>query len=395
MSDPRGRRELLRAFGTWSIGAWSIGVLPWFPRTARAHPVRIGRYTEIPYGIRPDHPMPTEGAGPRRTHRLAGPVPVAEPDRAWEVVLGSRRARGPTVSADGALYVGSMGGLHALSPDGTQRWLAEVGAVHSAPSLSPSSDVIAVTRGGEVLRVSPGGQVVRRSDLGAPARGSPLVLDDGSVLIATIDRRVHRLDANLRPVFQAELSDGTAGTLSRTRRGLLAVTSGRTVTLLTAEGARVREVGLPGRVTTALAVADDGTSWVSTTEGLLTQLDPRGRVRAQLDVGSRHFDGASLAIAPDGSVRVPTMTEGIVCVGPGGTERWRFPNPPGFSGPASVGTDGTTLAVDRTGRMIAVDPQGAERWRVVLGTYSFSPPVLGADGTIYIALERGQLQAWH
>lgn len=365
-----------------------------FSSIAFAHPVTIGRYTEIPYGIRPDHPHPTARGGPRRTGRVRGSAPLEQPDRLWDRSLRHRRPRGPTVSADGTLYLGSMGGLTALSPDGTELWNTRVGTVHAAPSLTPSNDIAVVTRGGLVALVTPAGVVRRSADLGAPARGSPLVLDDGSILVGTIDRRVHRLDANLRRVFTAELADGTASTISQARRGLLAVSAGRLLTLLTPRGTIQRQVSLGGRASAAAAVADDGTIWVPTVEGLLLAVEPGGRVRSRTELGSRHYDDAAPAIGHDGAVRVPTLSAGLVCVGAGGTARWTMANTAGFNAPAAIDDDNTTLVIDRGGRLLAIEADGTERWRLVLGTYSFQAPVLAADGTLYVSTERGAVQAW-
>ncbi len=373
---------------------WLAALASLTSSVAFAHPVVIGRYAEIPYGIRPDHPHPTARGGPRRTGRIRGTAPTRRPERVWERSLRHRRPRGPTVSADGTLYLGSMGGLTALAPDGTELWNVRVGTVHAAPSLTPSSDVAVVTRGGLVALVTPTGVVRRAVDLGAPARGSPLVLADGSILVGTIDRRVHRLDANLRHVFTTDLADGTASTLSLARRGLLAVSAGRLLTLLSLGGTIQRQVSLGGRASAPATIADDGTIWVPTVEGVLLAIDPSGRVRTRTELGSRHYDEAAPAVGRDGAVRVPTLSAGLVCVGAGGTQRWAVANPAGFNAPAAIDDTDTTLVIDRGGRLLAIDAEGTERWRIVLGTYSFQAPVLAADGTLYVSTERGAVQAW-
>ena len=385
------RREILRVLGLAGAG-WSCGSL--ITSTARAHPVSIGRYTEIPYGIHPAHPHPTAGGGPRRTGRVAGRAPAGQPTLVWERSLAHRRPRGPAIAATGVMYIGSMGGLTSLAPDGTVRWTSSVGAVHGAPSLTPSDDVVVVTRGGRIARISPGGVVLRSADLGAPARGSPLVLDDGSVLIGTINQRVHRLDANLRRVFSTELAEGVANTITRARRGVVAVTAGRRLTLLNVRGTLLRQVALGGRASAAAAVADDGTLLVTTVDGVLLAIDPAGRVRTRTSLGSRQYDSASLAVGHDGAVRIPTLSGGLICVGPGGTQRWVVADRAGFNAAASIDDGDTTLVIDRGGRLLAIEVDGRERWRLVLGTYSFQAPVLGADGTIYVSTERGAVQAW-
>ncbi len=360
---------------------------------AEAYPVRIGRYAEIPYGIRPDHPHPTARGGPRRTGRLSGVAPAAQPRQLFERTLRHRFPRGPTIAADGTLYVGTSDGLTALGPDGEERWSVSLGRVYEPPSLSPSDEPVVVTRGGLVAIVSREGVVRYTADLGAPARGSPLILDDGSVLVSTIDRRVHRLDANLRRVFAIEQPDGTGMTLSLTTSGAIAVPGARSLALVDPAGRLVRDVILPDRASAPAAVADDGTLWVPTAEGTLLAIDPSGRVRSRTPLGSRHHDGAAPAIGRDGAVRVPTITEGIVCVGPGGTERWRLPNPGGFRAAASIDRDDTLLVSD-AGDLLAVGADGTERWRVPVGEPVMQEPVLGADGTLYLVTERGRLLAW-
>ena len=394
-TEGRGWHRLVLGAATFAV---VIGVaLALGAPEAAAHPVRVGRYAEIPYGIRGAHPYPIERGDSRRTGRLRGHAPHAEPSRAWDHALRHPRPSGPIIAADGTLYLGTRGGLTALGPDGTERWSVSIGQLVSAPSLAPSDDVIAVTRGGLVAVVSPAGVVRETADLGAPARGSPLVLDDGSVLIATLDRRVHRLDASLRRVFVTELADGLVNSVTRTRRGQLALTAGRVLSILSPEGYLTRTAALSGRATGAAAVADDGTLWVSTLDGagagVLDAIEPNGERRSRTELGSRHYDGAALVVGHDGAVRVPTVSEGVVCVGPSGTERWRAPNPQGYNAPASIDEEDTTLLVDRGGRLIAIAADGTERWRVVLGRHAYEAPVMGADGTIYIATENG-VQAW-
>jgi outer membrane protein assembly factor BamB len=361
---------------------------------AYAHPVRIGRYAEIPYGIRPDHPYPTSGGSSHRDGRVRGRAPAHEPQRVFERVLSHRRPRGPTIAADGTLYLGTMGGVSALGPDGVERWSVRLGTVHAAPSLAPSDDLVVVTRTGLVAIVSPEGVVRASIDLGSPARGSALVLDDGSILVSTTDQRVHRLDSSLRRVGVTELSNGTATPLSLTRRGLIAVAASHLLTLLDTDGRTLRQISLSGHASSAPAMADDGTIWMTTVEGIVHAIDPTGRVRSRTDVRSRHDDGAAPVVGRDGALRLPTRSEGIVCVGPGGTDRWRLPNEAGYSAPASIDEEDTTLAIDRLGRLIAVAADGAERWRVTIGTYAYQPPVLGPDGTIYVTTDRGAIQGW-
>jgi outer membrane protein assembly factor BamB len=378
-----------RALVLLPIVALALAALP-----ASAHPVRIGRYAEIPYGIRADHFYATVRGDARRTGRLRGVLPRDAPVLRWERTIRHRQPRGPAIAADGTLYVGHLGGLTSLAPDGTERWTALVGAVRYAPSFLPSGDVVVVTRAGLLAVVSPEGVVRRSVALGVPAMGSTLVLDDGSVVVGTADRRLHRRDVSLRSVFETELRDPMGSTATRTGRGLVAVVTGLALRLYDARGALVREIALGSRPSTPIAVADDGTLWVGTSDGAVLAIDPNGRVRSRTELATPHYEGAALAVGRDGAVRLPTIREGLVCIGPGGSERWRVASSAGYRTSVHLDDEDTAVAVDSGGIMTAVAADGTERWRVTLPTYVSETPVLGLDGTLYVLTDNGGLQAW-
>ncbi|MBX3274051.1 MAG: PQQ-binding-like beta-propeller repeat protein [Sandaracinaceae bacterium] len=361
---------------------------------ALAHPVRVGRYAEIPYGIDPAHPHPMVAGGPARAGRLRGRAPLERPDRIWERELSQRRPRGPTIGADGTLYFATDRGLVALDADGIERWAVGQWHLPAAPSLTPAGHVVAVSREGFVIDVTPEGVVHRTASLGEPVRGAPLVLDDGSVIVGTLASRVHRLDASLRRTAVTAVPESVTAALARTRRGGFAASAGRWLVLLSPDVRSLRQISLGVRASGHPAVADDGTVWVPTADGVLFAIDGRGRVRTRTELGARHYDDAGLAIGRDGAVRVPTNGGGVICVGPGGTPRWSAATDTVFMGPAAIDEDDTTLVVDRGARLYAFGADGAERWRLLLGAYTYDAPVLGANGTLYVSTERGVVQAW-
>lgn len=372
------------------LTALGIMLLAW---PALAHPVRIGRYAEIPYGIDPAHPYPAAGGGPQRAGRVRGTFPSVAPALMWEHTFRYRLPRGPAVAADGTLYFGTRGGLTSLAPDGTERWSLNLGPVRAAPSLAPGGDVVVVTSAGLVARVSSEGEVRHQAQLDAPAHGPALVLDDGSVLVGTIDQRVLRLDSDLRRVHTVHLRSGSALALSVVARGLIAAPAGRMLVLLDGGGRIEREIPLGGHSSGPVAVADDGTLWLATAEGSLLAIERNGRIRSRTQLGTIRHDGPWMTVGRDGAVRVPTATEGIVCVGPGGAVRWRFSTGAGF-GPASIDDEDTTLAVDMAGRISAIGADGTLRWQMQLGSYSLEAPVLGPDGTLYVTTRESAVQAW-
>ncbi|MGE0788769.1 MAG: PQQ-binding-like beta-propeller repeat protein [Sandaracinaceae bacterium] len=379
-----------RRFGVL-LGASSLAVAS----PALAHPVIVGRYREIPFGIDPAHPHPISRGDRRRTGRMRGAVPAERPSLVWQVDLRSRTPRGPILSADGTLFIGTRDGLSAVTATGEVRWHLRLGHVYAAPTLMPGGDVVAVTAEGRVSVLSQDGVVLRGADVHAGTRGSPLVLDDGSIIVPTIDRRIHRLDANLREVSSSMVPDGSnRNDVSLVGRDTLAVASGRSLVLLGPRGRVLHQVTLTGSATSAPLVADDGTLFVTTVEGVLHAIDPRGRVTSRTELGSRHYDAACPVIGRDGGVRIPTLAAGLVCVGPSGTVRWSAANANGYQAAASIDVHDVTLLVDRGGEVRAIGPDGTERWSIGLETFTYEAPVVAPDGTLYVTTERGGVRAY-
>ncbi len=360
---------------------------------ARARPVHVGRYTEIPYGV-PDEPWVTGGGGPRRNGRSEFRAPVEAPTKLWERRLRASRPSAPVVVGDGELYVSTSTGLIALAPDGTIRWSQRLGFVAATPALTPTRELVVGTNAGALVTLSRDGELKGRTSVGGAVRSSPLVLHDGSVVVNAYDQAVHRFDAEGREVFRVSMNGQTNEPVAWTRDGLLLVPAADWLHVLSARGDRVASHTVGASIIAGPAVADDGTAWVVAQDGSAHQLQPRGgrRSRTELDIAVGSDTG--IAIGSDGAVRIPGRDDGIVCLGPTGTERWRVTGEGGFPGQLTVDAAGVTLGVSDTGRLVAVDPGGNVLWRADLESRGQAAPVLGADGTVYVATARGSIEAW-
>ena len=70
-----------------------------------------------------------------------------------------------------------------------------------------------------------------------------------------------------------------------------------------------------------------------------------------------------MAVGRDGAVRVPTRGDAMVCVGPGGTVRWRLEGHGGFLGGVTLDDEDVALAVTERGALLAVAADGTLRQR--------------------------------
>ena len=374
---------------------FAVGVVAGFlvsAAVANARPVHIGRFEEIAYGISRDHPWNTGGGDRTRSYRSDHRAADAAPHKLWDARVGVGRVAAPALNRDGLLFVGSQAGVTAVGPDGNVRWAVRLGLVSGTPSLTPEGNVAVGGQPGELL-VLGRAQTLVHSTIGGGVRGSVLVLDDGSMVVAAYDQALHRYDVVGRELFRSRIATQVRGGVALSANGQLVMPAGRQLLFFSTRGVVVRSVPLGGESLLGPAVGPDGTIWVATIQGTLVGVSSAGRpeVRAELEV--RPSGSSNLAVAADGSVRLGTQDAGIVCVGPGGSERWRYGNTD-FAGGVSVDAAMTTLTVSATGRLVALDSSGRERWSVDLGSRTDAAPVVGTDGTIYIGTFAGTLQAW-
>ncbi len=394
-----GREARRSALGAGVIGVVAVGIavaaVGVVAPSAGARPVRIGRYTEIPYGVPVGQPWATAGGDARRSGR--SPVAIAErpPALVWQARLGAGRPSAPLVTRAGDLFVATAAGVTALGADGTVRWTARIGFAVGTPSLTPSFGIASATHGGELFVLAPDGEPDQRVVVGGAVRGSPLVLDDGSVVLAAYDMALHRFDADGRRLFRVPLAGQAGGSPAFTPGGEIVVPAADRLYFVSPRGTITHTVVVGAAVVAGPAVADDGTVWVATQDGAVQSIGSDGSLEARTDLGaSMSPASATLAVGRDGAVWVPTSDDALVCIGPGGTERFRVAGEGGFLAGPVLTRSGAALVITERGKLIAIAPDGTILWRADTGERTDQQPVLGADGTIYVASVRGVLEAW-
>lgn len=118
-------------------------------------------------------------------------LPAQAPAPLWSFSDPQGLAGGPALAADGTIYLGGLGGaLHALAPDGGERWRAALpaGAV-GAPALAEDGTVYVVDQSGALSAFDPAGRRLWRFQNGyrTTATSGPIVGPDGTIYYAVID----------------------------------------------------------------------------------------------------------------------------------------------------------------------------------------------------------------
>ncbi len=364
--------------------------------SARAVPVSIGRATRLPHGVDPAHPAAMEHVGQARRGLAIGLIPARAPTLFASATLGEGQGRGGVVARDGLALLGTAQGLRGIDAAAGSRWHAEVGAVIACPAIAPGDRAVVATQRGEVHVVSlaDGRAIVPPRRVATGVRHAALVLDDGSIVVSGTERVLHRVAADLSPIFEAELDDapGTAAALSAA--GHIVCPAGADLRVLDVDGRTLRVVPLGGRASGPPACAEDGALWIALVEGEVVQIVDERRVRARASLGARVFDGANLALARDGSLRVAVSARGLVCLDARGVERWVYASDAPIARAVVVDASGAALTVDARGRLTAIEANGSLRWRVQLAGASSSVPVVRADGAIVTVADRAVVEIW-
>jgi hypothetical protein len=136
--------------------------------------------------------------------------------------------------------------------------------------------------------------------------------------------------------------------------------------------------------------------WVLGEDAVLRAISDRGAVRSETALGVPAGQATSFALGDDGSVRIPTKANVLLCIGPGGVERWRVDNEGSFSGGVVLDAADRTYTVSDAGVLLAIDRDGQIVFRAQTGTRMAEGtfPVIGPDQTLYFATMRMSLQAW-
>ncbi len=333
--------------------------------------------------------------GSARDGRLAFGLPRQPPAQRAFVEMPGQRPRGPVVDADGRVFVGTVGGVAIVEPDGSERREVAVGVLDCAPVLVPGGDVIALSRDGALARLAPDGLARRRASTGLAVRFGPLVEPDGSLVTAVASRQLVLLGSDLEVRATRELPDGPALSPARTARGRYAVAAGSELVVLDPEGlAIVRSIVLPGRAATPPAASADGSIWIATVDGVLVRVRAEARVAGTSALGGRlpeaaSSDRAMLGVAPDGDVLAVVPARGLVRVAPDGSERWTWASDTPLVGAISVDPDGRAAVVDRLGHLSVISASGEREWSLALEGMPLGPAIVTGQGRVVVATERG------
>jgi outer membrane protein assembly factor BamB len=276
---------------------------------------------------------------------------------AWTASLDGRSAYGaPTIGVDGTIYLGASlvltsgastsGALYAFNPAGTKKWSYEA-PILRAPSVASDGTLYAPGDDGNVYAIRSDGTLAWTHHTGGRVVASPTIGPTGSVYFGSSDGVLYAVDPDGVERWKFASGDPI-----------------RRAVVIAADGT------IYGSNTKVFAVSSSGAL-------LWTFAPPTG------------FP-TGVAVAPDGTVRV--IADGLFALTPAGTTTWGFVGGGGPSdGSPSIDGAGTSLFPtgqlgNSFGRFLAVDAGGNQKWTLTLPEGAAEPPAIGADGTVYFVV---------
>jgi len=185
----------------------------------------------------------------------------------------------PAIGADGTIYLGSFDGkLHALSPEGTEKWYFKAGLeIKSSPAIGDDGTIYFGSRDHQFYAINSAGRLKWKYSTGAWVDSSAAIAADGTIYFGSWDKNFYALnaDGSLKWKFATDGivdsspaigADGTIYFGSHDKRFYALDTTGKP-----------RWNFLTGaQITSSPAIGDDGTIYFSSTDGNLYRLKPDG-----------------------------------------------------------------------------------------------------------------------
>jgi len=273
----------------------------------------------------------------------------------WMIDIGGVESC-PAIADDGTVYLCSTNHyFYAIDSNGTEKWnFCTWDLLYESPTIAPDGTIYFGNMGGRVFAINPNGTEKWHYDTGNWIISYPAIGDNGTIYIGSSDHYLYALNPNGTLKWRFKTGDW---------------------------------------VKSHPTIADDGTIIFGSFDGNLYALNPDGTEKWRF--GNPGSAANSVSIADDGTIYVGG--DNLYALYSNGSLKWTFGlwddnRCIGHSCPA-ISKDGTIYIGVRVGRpnmfageIFAINPDGTEQWRKRISHEQgiWSSPCIGSDGTVYI-----------
>ncbi len=262
----------------------------------------------------------------------------------WQFSIPGDTYSSPVIATDGTIYIGSGddSALYALNPDGTQKWKVSLGStVYASPALGADGTIFIGNYDGRCFAFRANGTELWRFDTGSPLSGSPIIDTRGNVLFGSYDKKLYALNpatgAKRWEYATGDVIRGTSPAVADDGTIYLGSDDGL-IHALTAEGALIRTYAT-GAPIIASPVLSGGKLYAGSTDGKLYAFDTGNNLartpwpmhRQNLRRSARPGDLAGIPaigtqpVAPSGAIAGTAVSITSLATIPGGgavTYQW-------------------------------------------------------------------------
>jgi outer membrane protein assembly factor BamB len=394
---------------------------------------KLDRVCEARHCVWPERPLekapvahPLSSSGPSQPSVPAGPLaqgmfrfepqhrgrspfllPQRKPEIAWSINTSAPVTSSPALSSGGLVMVASHSGrIFAAEKDGKTAWtFATTDLIWSSPAIAADGTVYIGSdddnlyaldgrtgslrwkyRVGNCRQTVGIGPEATRCDVDA----GPTVGPDGAIYTGGDGIYAINPDGTLRWRFAtgghvtsapALASDGT----------VIGGSQDNSIYAISPDGRKRWEFRARDDVDSSPAIEEDGTIYVGSDDNRLYALSPQGQLLWAFTTGDDVR--ASPAIGHDGTVYIGSFDGLLYAIRRDGTLLWSFRTGDRILSSALVDASGAILVGSQDDRLYAIESDGKLRWSVELGGDVDSSPILAADGTIYVGSDDTKLYA--
>ena len=341
-----------------------------------------------------------------RASRIDATVVAAAAAASRAASAASSEDGGAALPQNGRVSTGAPSMIH-LDPRHTNRspftgptapnvaWTFDAGGpIAAAPAVLDDGTILVASLGGRLFALTDTGKVRFSVDLGDRGYSSPLVLGDG-IFIGSDAHKFFGLTREGVVRFRLDAPGDVDTGAAPTPWGGIVFASGRVLHAAKPDGTLLWRVQARRKFYTSPAVAEDGTVYAGSQDHFLYAVAPEGRVRWRVDLGA-DVD-SSPAVQDDGTIVVGSDKGDVVAIAPeNGEIKWSAAVGGFVRGAMSLARDGTVLTgtYGPTPRLVALEPtSGAVRFRFPVpgtGASEFGihgGPVEDAAGRLYFGAQ--------
>ena len=218
-------------------------------------------------------------------------------------------------------------------------------------------------------------------DTGGPIESAPAMLDDGTILVASLGGKLFALTETGKLRFSVDLGDRIYGSPLVSSDAIYVGSDAHKFFGITREGVIRFRLDTPGDVDTG-AVPTPWGGIVFASGRVLHATKPDGTLLWRVQARRKCY--SSPAVGDDGTVYVGSQDHFVYAVSPEGKVRWRVDLGGDVDGSPAIQDDGTIIVGSDKGEVVALAPEKGEiRWVAAVGGFVRGAMSLGRDGTVF------------